>query len=131
MTSEMVERAARAIAAVTIPAFADERIWAEDLPHYRKRDERANREPKMENVIGIARAALLAALDPEDEALVSAIAQRLADDATVARNESRMIRQGMDLSSAEPVSPSIFKKDARAAIAALKAAAQGVSDGRE
>jgi hypothetical protein len=69
--------------------------------------------------------ALAAALDPEDEVLVSAIAQRLADDATVARNELRLIRQGIDLSSAEPVSPSIFKKDARVMIATLKAIAQG------
>ena len=76
-----------------------------------------------------ARHALLAALDPEDESLVSAFAQRLADDATVARNELRLIRQGIDLSSAEPVSPSIFKKDARVMIATLKAMAQGEQRG--
>lgn len=79
----------------------------------------------------LARAALLAALDPEDEALVDAIAQRLADDATVARNELRMIRQGIDLSSAQPVSPSIFKKDARVMIATLKAMAQGERSSQE
>ena len=81
--------------------------------------------PEGQRALAAMRAAISAALDPEDEALVSLIAQRLADEATAARNELRMIRQGIDLSNAPPVSPSIFKKDARAAISAIKAAAMG------
>ena len=109
MAEDMIERAAKAIW----------ETWSERV----RWDER--REFYKDETRKEARAALLAALDPEDQALVSAIAQRLADDATVARNELRLIRQGIDLSSAEPVSPSIFKKDARVMIATLKAMAQG------
>lgn len=67
-----------------------------------------------------ARAALLAALDPEDEALVSLVSRRLADDATTERNEMRMMRQGIDLSNANPVSPAIFTKEVRAILRTLR-----------
>lgn len=115
--ADMMERAARALCEEDCSS-ADGQCWVSTPT-----GERIGFEWELYS--HEARAALLAALDPEDESLVSAIAQRLADDATVARNELRLIRQGIDLSSAEPVSPSIFKKDARVMIATLKAMAQG------
>jgi hypothetical protein len=69
----------------------------------------------------VAADAIRAALGPEDEAMVDAIAQRMADEATKQRNGLRMIRHGIDWANASPVSPAIFKSDARAAISALRA----------
>lgn len=66
----MIERAARALATATIPEFADDKIWREDLPLYRKREAAPSRYPLALRPISQARAALFAAFDPEDEALV-------------------------------------------------------------
>lgn len=79
--SALVEDAARAIATAQIEAFKDPAIWAEDLPHYRKRDARFNGEPHLESPIGMARAALLAFHNPDSEAgkaLVECVARGLA-----------------------------------------------------
>lgn len=71
--------------------------------------------------LDVARAAL-SALDLEDEALVEFCAQKLADEATAARNELRLMRNGIDLSNAQPVSPAIFRAEVRLVFAALKSA---------
>lgn len=68
----------------------------------------------------VADMVLLAALDPNDDTATDAIASHLATEATKQRNELRMIRQGIDLSNAQPVSPAIFKGEARDAIVALR-----------
>lgn len=66
--SDMLERAGRAVAQTQIPAYADDKIWAEDLPMWRRRLARSD-VGGIDNPFATARAALLAALDPEDEEL--------------------------------------------------------------
>jgi hypothetical protein len=108
--SEIVERAARAIWFQRIERSSDPQSFLtyDQLPQSIVSDIRAE-----------ARDALLAAL--EDEAMVHAIAQRMADEATKQRNGLRKIRNGIDWANASPVSPAFFEDDARAAISALRA----------
>ncbi len=103
---EIVERAARATWLVgrdwnTPDSFDAAPDYARDL----QRD--------------IACAALLAALDPGDGALVEGIARRLAEEATRERDALRSM-QGVDMRRASPVALAIFKKDARLMLEAVR-----------
>lgn len=119
--TDALERAAREIAKLFIPAYESDIVWQEDLPMYRRRYER-QMPLGQDNPIGAARAAILAFLDAPE--LQTQIAEALAKEATRQRNEFRGL-QGIDLESAQPVSPAIFTRDGAAALSALRAAAGG------
>lgn len=71
MAEDMLGRAARALMERKIPAYKDDAIWAED------RASILMRLARDQDGFAEARTALLAALDPEDEALVDAVATAL------------------------------------------------------
>lgn len=108
--SEMVERSARAIA----EAPATHAHWGGMQVSY---DDLFAKQ--QDALVSLARLVLLAALDPKDEALVERVAKRMI----LARNQGDDRLAGFVLTwDREPA-----LADARAAIAALKAVAQGES----
>ena len=108
MTSA-IERTARALATLNIPAYADAAIWADDLRLLHARDKRKGANP-FDNPFGLARVALTAYLDPADEEMVERVARAMC--------ASRLHADAWGLLNDE--SRGTYCKIARAAIAALR-----------
>lgn len=103
--TDMLERAARALCVIEgvdpdRPAFGGQPEW-----RYR---------------VGAASAALLAALDPEDEALVEAVAADLFDQHSMLRS----LKKWEETDASDPAKQ-LYRVQARGAIRAISRMAQG------
>lgn len=129
--SDMVERAIGAALEVSLAGIArriDEAIIAGDYPEKIKqqvrRDSAANYERSRKEAEPIMRAALLAALDPEDEALCDAMAASMHNDPP----GSKYREEWHEL---DEVGKGYWRAKAKSALESLKAMGRGVSDDNE